>query len=68
MCSSDLVEHLLSELGASMEPRSGDRIGVNLNGRKAVFHRAHHSIPKDEVVSLRHFLRDCGCGPEQYPL
>ena len=62
------VEHVLTELGAELASRSGDRISVALNGRSAVFHRAHHSVPKDEVVSLRHFLNDCGIDPAAYPL
>jgi hypothetical protein len=62
------VEHVLIELGAELDTRSGDRTAVALNGRSAVFHRAHHSMTKDEVVHLRHFLEDCGIDPVQYPM
>jgi len=62
------VEHVLTELGAEFDSRSGDRVSIALNGHSAVFHRAHHSVPKDEVMDLRHFLKDCGIDPAAYPL
>jgi len=62
------VERVLTDLGAELDTRSGDRMAVALNGRSAVFHRAHHSMTKDEVVNLRHFLEDCGIDPAQYPM
>lgn len=63
------VETVLGELGAELENRAGDSLGVALNGQKAVFHRAHHAVPKDEVMKLRHFLRNCDVNPERdYPL
>jgi hypothetical protein len=62
------VERLLEELGATLDARSGDRLAVTLNGHTAVFHSAHHSMPKDEVVDLRHFLNNCGIDPAQYPM
>ena len=62
------VEHLLSELGAKLESRSGDRVAVTLNGHSAVFHRSHHSISKDDVVDFRHFLKECRVDSENYPL
>lgn len=62
------VEHVLSELGAEIENRSGARIGVTLNGQTAVFHKAQHSLPKDEVVQIRHFLEKCGVSADQYPV
>jgi hypothetical protein len=62
------VEHLLSELGAKLESRSGDRIAVKLNGQTAVFHRSHHSVPKDGVVNFRNFLKHCDVDPANYPL
>lgn len=62
------VERLLGELGATLDARSGDRVGVKLNGHTAVFHHEHHSVPKDEVVNMKHFLSACGVDPAQYPL
>ena len=62
------VEHLLTELGATLESRSGDRVAVALNGHSAVFHRSHHSITKDDVVNFRHFLKHCGVELANYPL
>jgi hypothetical protein len=62
------VERVLADLGADLDSRSGDRVAVALNGHKAVFHRAHHSMAKDEVVSLRHFLEACGIKATDYPL
>ena len=62
------VAAVLRELGAEIEDRSGARIAVSLNGHTVLFHHAHHSVPKDEVAQIRHFLTDCGISPEQYPL
>jgi hypothetical protein len=62
------VERVLADLGAELDTRSGDRVAVELNGRSAVFHRAHHSMAKDEVVGLRHFLTECGIDAMDYPL
>ena len=62
------VERMLGELGATLDPRSGDRVAVTLNGHTAVFHNAHHSVPKDEIVNIRHFLNNCGIDPAQYPM
>ncbi len=62
------VERMLSDLGASIETRSGARTAVTLNGHTGYFHTAHHSIPKDEVVGIRNFLKTCGVDPENYPV
>ena len=62
------VERLLEELGATLDSRSGDRLAVTLNGHTAVFHNAHHSVPKDEIVDIRHFLNGCGIDPAKYPM
>jgi hypothetical protein len=58
------VESMLSDLGAEIDNRSKARIGVTLNGHTAAFHHAHHSLPKDEVVQIRHFLEKCGVSPD----
>ncbi len=61
------VVHVLEGLGAEIENKSGNRIGVTLKGHSAAFVHAHHSLPKDEVVQIRHFLQSCGIDPEQCP-
>ncbi|MBM3485203.1 MAG: hypothetical protein FJX67_01005 [Alphaproteobacteria bacterium] len=60
------VETMLREFGAEVAVRGGDRIAVSLNGHTAAFPRTRHSISKDEVVRLRHFLTMCGIDPAAY--
>ena len=62
------VEHLLADLGAAIDNKSGNRIGVTLNGHSVAFHHAGHSLPKEEVVEVKRFLEACGVRPAAYPL
>ncbi|MEZ5774309.1 MAG: type II toxin-antitoxin system HicA family toxin [Hyphomicrobiaceae bacterium] len=62
------VESVLKELGAEIENKHGNRIGVSLNGHNAAFSHAHHSLPKDEVAQIRKFLEQAGVKPEDYPV
>lgn len=62
------VESVFQELGAELEPRSGDRVAVSLSGHSAVFHKPQHDLPKEEVLRIKDFLGKCGVGPEEYPL
>jgi hypothetical protein len=62
------VTSTLRELGAEIEERNGSRIAVTLNGHTVLFHHAHHSVPKDEVVQIRRFLTECGIAPENFPV
>lgn len=62
------VEAMLRELGAEVENKAGNRVGVTLGGKSAAFSHAQHGLPKEEVVQLRHFLTDCGIDPAQYPV
>ena len=62
------VVHVLEELGAEVDNRSGNRIGVTLNGHTAVFSHAHHALPKEQVVQIRKFLAQCGIDPAAYPV
>jgi hypothetical protein len=62
------VESVLQELGATIDNRSGARIGVTLKGHTTVFHNASHSPSKDEVVQIRKFLETCGVKPADYPV
>ncbi len=59
------VEHLLSELGASVEQKHGNKLEITLNGKTMYLHRPHgHALPKDEVANVRDFLDNCGVKPE----
>lgn len=59
------VEHLLTELGAGIEQKNGNKIAITLNGQTFFLHRPHgHSLPKDEVAQVRDFLTACGIAPE----
>ena len=62
------VLHVLEALGAEIENKSGNRIGVTLAGHTAAFTHAHHALPKEEVAQVRRFLATCGVDPETYPL
>ncbi len=62
------VEHVLAELGAEIDNKSGSRIGVTLKGHSAAFHHGNHSVPKEEVIQIRKFLENCGVKPEDYPV
>ena len=62
------VEHMLAELGAEIETKTGSRIGVTLRGHTAAFRHAGHSLPKDEVVQIKKFLETCGIAPADYPI
>lgn len=56
------VESLLRALGAEINEGSGSRVGVLLNGVKAVFHRPHpqKETKKAALVSVRRFLETAG--------
>lgn len=63
------VNAVLTELGATLDERQGDKYAVTLNGHTVVFHHAQHSLTKDEVRHLRKFITDAGVDPEtDYPL
>ncbi len=62
------VEHLLTELGAEIENRSGARVGVKLDGHTIAVHHAQKSLPLEEVQQIRKFLETCGVDPADYPL
>jgi hypothetical protein len=59
------IEALLGELGASISEGAGSRVRVELNGRKAVFHRPHPSPDTDKgaVKAVRQFLEIAGVKP-----
>jgi hypothetical protein len=63
------VEHVLADLGAELNERSGAKYSVTLNGHTAIFRHAQHSLPKEEVRAVRKFLESAGVDPERdYPL
>ena len=61
------VQHVLTELGADITDKSGNRIGVTLKGHTVAFSHAHHSLPKEEVIQVKKFLEQCGIDPADYP-
>ena len=62
------VTHLLEELGAEIDNKSGNRVGVKLGGHSVAFTNAHHSLPREEVIQIRKFLETCGVDPAKYPV
>lgn len=62
------VEHVLRDLGAEIDNKSGSRIGVTLKGHTAAFRHGNHSLPKEEVIQIRKFLESCGVSPADYPV
>lgn len=64
----DSVVHVLEQLGATVENKSGNRVGVTLNGHTAAFTHVSHDLPKEEVMQFRKFLTQCGIDPAAYPV
>lgn len=62
------VMHVLEELGAEVDNKSGNRVGITLRGHTAAFSHANHSLPKEEVVQIRKFLETCDISPATYPV
>lgn len=62
------VQAVFEELGAEVEHTGTGRVGVKLNGHAAAFHDTHHSLSKEEVVEIRHFLTEAGVDPAAYPV
>jgi HicA toxin of bacterial toxin-antitoxin, len=62
------IESLLGHLGADVEPLSGARIRVKLNGVEGILHRPHHgnTLDKSSVRHLREYLAHARCTPSQY--
>jgi len=62
------VESLLHHLGAVIEPLSGARIRVRLNGVEGTLHRPHHSnsLGRQDVWHLREYLAHARATPSQY--
>ena len=62
------VVHVLEQLGAEIDNKSGNRIGVTLNGHTVALTHVNHDLPKEEVMQVRKFLVACGVDPEAYPV
>ena len=62
------VESLLHHLGAAIEPLSGARLRVKLNGVEGILHRPHHgnTLDKSAVRHLREYLAHARSTPSQY--
>lgn len=62
------IESLLKHVGATLEPISGARIRMTLNGMEGVLHRPHHSNTLDakSILHVRGFLARAGVTPSLY--
>ena len=56
------VESMLKYLGAKISEREGSRIGIEINGVIAVFHRPHPQKETDKgaVRSMQKYLNNAG--------
>ncbi len=62
------VESLLHHLDADIEPLSGARIRVRLNGYEGILHRPHHSnvLNRQHILALREYLAHAKSTVSQY--
>jgi len=62
------IESLLNHVGAEIEPLSGARIRVRLNGAEGILHRPHHgnTLDRSAVRHLREYLSHARMTPSQY--
>jgi HicA toxin of bacterial toxin-antitoxin, len=62
------IESLLNHVGAEVEPLSGARIRVRLNGAEGILHRPHHgnTLDRSAVRHLREYLAHAQMTPSQY--
>jgi hypothetical protein len=61
------VHAVFEGLGAEVTHNGSGRVAVKLNGHAHAFHDSKHSLSKDEVVAIRHFLTEAGIDPAAYP-
>ena len=61
------IESLLNHLGAEIEPLSGARLRVKLNGHEGILHRPHHgnTLGRQDVQHLREYLAHARATPSQ---
>ena len=62
------IESLLRHLGATVEPLSGARLRVRLNGVEGILHRPHHSnvLDRQGIRHMREYLAHARVTPSQY--
>jgi hypothetical protein len=62
------IESLLHHLGATVEPLSGARLRVRLNGVEGIVHRPHHSnvLDRQGIRSMREYLAHARVTPALY--
>lgn len=62
------IESLLNHLGATIEPLSGARVRVLLNGAEDILHHPHHSnvLGRQDVRHLREYLARARITPSAY--
>jgi len=62
------IESLLNHLGAAIEPLSGARLRVKLNGQEGILHRPHHgnTLGRQDVMHLREYLGRARITPSLY--
>jgi hypothetical protein len=61
------VESFLAHVGASIEPASGARLRVTLNGMEDVLRRPHgNEMDRQSVLHVRAFLGRAGVTPSAY--
>jgi len=62
------IESLLHHLGADIEPLSGARIRVNLNGAEGILHRPHggNTLGRQDIAHLREYLAHARVTPSLY--
>ena len=62
------IETVLNGLGAEIDAKTKNRIGVKLNGMETVLHLANHTLLKAEVMQVRKFLEACGVSADTFPV
>ncbi len=56
----------LSSVGIEITEKAANKISLTMDERSIIIHRPHqHTMPKDEVATIRGFLVDCGITPEK---
>lgn len=59
------LTHALTAFGVTVEEKAANKVALSMEGRSVTIHRPHqHTLPKDEVATVRGFLVDCGITPE----
>lgn len=60
---------VFEDLGATVAPGGHGQVKITLNGHTRGFPDTHHSLSRDEVGAMRHFLVEAGVDPARdYPL